>query len=227
MQAAGSSEACRRRVIYVGASGPRAVELLSSLAEAGYETEHVREPPNRDRSAVSMPDIVLVDGDRLDPSSGRSTEVCQLDLGCPIVVLSGADQPFDVLAAVQSGVAGICALDAPADAVVRTVDDVLAFGASIPRKYIGMLIAQLQMGRGRLVPVPGGEIVVTEREWEVLVRLSWGWTTKRIAEDLYVSRNTVRSHVLGLVRKFEVRNRKELLELCHLDHCSTSSAPVV
>lgn len=51
------------------------------------------------------------------------------------------------------------------------------------------------------------------REEEVLVLLYRGLSAKRIAEKLYVSENTVRSHTNSIYKKLGVHSKQELMEL--------------
>ncbi len=53
------------------------------------------------------------------------------------------------------------------------------------------------------------DIELTARELEVLVGLAEGRTNRAIADDLYLSIETVRSHVRTAFRKIGVHNRTE------------------
>ncbi len=50
---------------------------------------------------------------------------------------------------------------------------------------------------------------LTNREWEIVEMLSDGATTQRIAEQLVLSPVTVYSHIKSLLRKLDVRTRRE------------------
>ena len=54
---------------------------------------------------------------------------------------------------------------------------------------------------------------LTAREGEILTLLACGYDTARIGEELYISRNTVRSHVHNLCRKTGAADREGLVEL--------------
>mgnify|MGYP001172940474 FL=1 len=68
---------------------------------------------------------------------------------------------------------------------------------------------------GRAVPLTGlGEIQdrpvsLTRTELEVLRLLAKGRQNKEIADDMFISVNTVKSHVSSILRKLRVRNRAQ------------------
>jgi DNA-binding NarL/FixJ family response regulator len=50
---------------------------------------------------------------------------------------------------------------------------------------------------------------LSSREMEVLECLSKGFTTLQIASELYISENTVKTHVRHILEKLEASNRAE------------------
>ena len=54
---------------------------------------------------------------------------------------------------------------------------------------------------------------LTPRESEVLALVPTGYTYKKIAEELFISSNTVLSHMKSIYRKTETSGKQELLEL--------------
>lgn len=57
---------------------------------------------------------------------------------------------------------------------------------------------------------PGRSLALSQREREVLRRVAEGHSNKVIAEELYVSPNTVKTHVSSLLRKLDVHTRAQL-----------------
>lgn len=52
---------------------------------------------------------------------------------------------------------------------------------------------------------------LTEREFEIVELIRRGKTNKEIGEQLYLSVNTIKTHLLHLFEKMDVKNRTELL----------------
>jgi len=59
-------------------------------------------------------------------------------------------------------------------------------------------------------PIPESE-TLTHRENEILDLLAQGYRNKEIAEKLYVSVNTIRTHIYHIYEKLHVQNRVEAL----------------
>lgn len=57
---------------------------------------------------------------------------------------------------------------------------------------------------------PGATSALSRRERDVLTRVARGRSNKAIAEELYVSPNTVKTHVASLLRKLNVNTRAQL-----------------
>jgi DNA-binding CsgD family transcriptional regulator len=53
---------------------------------------------------------------------------------------------------------------------------------------------------------------ISKREWEVLSLMSEGLSNQEIAERLYVSLNTIKSHSSNLFEKLEVKRRTQAIE---------------
>ena len=57
------------------------------------------------------------------------------------------------------------------------------------------------------VPVPGGDEVLSTRELEVLAQVATGASNRQIAEALFISEPTVKSHLTRILRKLEATSR--------------------
>jgi DNA-binding CsgD family transcriptional regulator len=86
-----------------------------------------------------------------------------------------------------------------------------------------------------LVPAGPAEIVplhlelhgLTDRESEIAVLLVRGLSMEEIAQQLWVSRHTVKDHVKSIYNKIDVTNRPELTaKLFHEHHLPACAAPV-
>lgn len=56
-------------------------------------------------------------------------------------------------------------------------------------------------------------ILVTGREKEILEMISRGYSSEEIANDLFLSTETIRTHRKSLLQKFKARNMAQLVRL--------------
>ena len=66
-------------------------------------------------------------------------------------------------------------------------------------------------------PQPNGipdfeEFDLTEREKEVLRMIAYGYKNSEIGEKLFVSENTIKTHIKNIYIKLDVKNRVEALK---------------
>lgn len=94
--------------------------------------------------------------------------------------------------------------DQIADAIERIADGEEVVALSPDRSSDGSTDSATAL---ELLDWPGKEAGLTERESQVLVLLAEGLTNPEIATSLYLSVETVKSHVGAIIRKLDLRNR--------------------
>lgn len=129
------------------------------------------------------------------------------------VMLASMDGAEEFLAAVTAGVAGFCSPDADIAAIVRTIESVRESGVAIPRDMVPPLVDHVRHGRGHRVETAAGAIDVTDREWEILQLLIQRRSTREMADTLFVSAGTVRSHVSTLLKKLGAVDREDAIAM--------------
>jgi NarL family two-component system response regulator LiaR len=187
--------------------------IRSALQDAGFVV--VAEARNG-REAVELtqyysPDAVLMDVvmPELDGISATrrilSERPDQL-----VILLTGADEEIG-LAGLQAGASGYLNKDVDIEALPRALKGAAAGEAAISRTMGTLLIQQLRRAPTRpttngLRPVRSS---LTAREWEVLDLLCDGHSTDQMANELFLSTETVRSHVKSIYRKLGVNSRDQ------------------
>ena len=120
-----------------------------------------------------------------------------------VLILTVSEQEPDLLAALRVGAAGYLLKDMPPSELVEAV---LGAGAGEPR-------IPASMASRVLSEVDGGGLGLIEdlspREREVLELMAEGLRNREIAERLFLSEATVKTHVRHLLDKLRLRNRAE------------------
>jgi DNA-binding NarL/FixJ family response regulator len=144
------------------------------------------------------PDVALVDID-LGDGSGTALATALRDDGIPtaVVLYTGSLDNATIDAAVASGALGIVLKSSP---IEHLADAIRA--AALGREYVDRLIAQLP-GRVESHHAPG----ISKREAQVLGMLSQGSTTEQVAQHLFLSPETVQTHVRNATRKLGAHGR--------------------
>ena len=202
-----------RRAVICLADSELDSSLRTALADAGFEAQSHSDLREFTSAAPDESLLVLVLDDSQRGWLRVVTDLVQSRPAVRPVVLSDIDNPDEFLAAVMAGVGGFCRTDASVDAIVRTVQSVYASGVAIPRDMVGPLVAHVRHGRGHRMTTAAGPINVTDREWEIMQLMIQRRTTREIADALYVSVGTVRSHVSALVHKVGAVDREDLIAM--------------
>lgn len=122
-----------------------------------------------------------------------------------IIILTTFGLDEYVSAAVVAGAAGFLLKDAAADALVDSIRTV-AGGESVLAPSLVRTVIEQARSSIRVQTVPGIEDL-SERELEVLQHLAAGRSNAEIAEALFLSEATVKTHVSHIFTKLGVRDR--------------------
>lgn len=169
------------------------------VGEAGSGEEALRS------IAKSRPDIVLLDVN-MPGLSGVETLRAMRDAGLTMsaLMLTISQDENDLVGAILAGASGYLLKNAEPDMLRRTLLDV-AEGKSVLSPEITAQVFKV-MRRARSAH---SHDLVSGRELEVLRCLARGLTTSQIASQLYISENTVKTHIRHVLEKMEVNNRAE------------------
>jgi DNA-binding NarL/FixJ family response regulator len=161
------------------------------------------------------PDIALLDVKMPGDGIVAAAEIASRLPETVVVMLSATADDEQLFEALRVGARGYLLKDTDPDRLPLALEGVLSGEAALPRTLVSRLIDEFRTrDRRRRIPMlrPGGE-QLTEREWEVLELMRDGLRTKDIAARLTISEVTVRRHVSATLRKLQVKDRSEALEL--------------
>ncbi|MEU0060176.1 response regulator transcription factor [Streptomyces sp. NPDC006334] len=129
-----------------------------------------------------------------------------------VLVLTTFDEDDHVYGALRAGASGFAVKDMSLDDILAAVRVVAAGDALIAPGVTRRLIADF-VARPETVPrrPPRPVAGITEREREVLTLVGRGRSNAEIAEDLFISVATAKSHVSRLLTKLDARDRVQLV----------------
>jgi DNA-binding NarL/FixJ family response regulator len=193
-------------------SGLRMILEAESSIEVIAEAEHGGAAVSA--AARLRPDVILMDV-RMPTMDGieATRQITAADPEARVIVLTTFDIDDYVYAALRAGASGFLLKDAPADDLVKAVQVVAAGDALIAPSVTKRLIAEFA-GRQPPAPVTGLERL-TDRETEVLIAVAQGRSNAEIAEDLFVSETTVKTHVSHILTKLGLRDRVQAVVVAY------------
>ena len=169
------------------------------VGEAGNGEEALRMIPK------ASPDIVLLDIN-MPGLSGVETLRAMREAGqkMNVLMLTISQDENDLVGAIMAGASGYLLKNAEPEMLRRTLLDVAA-GKSVLSPEITAQVFKVM----RRTQSAHSHDLVSGRELEVLRCLSRGLTTSQIATELFISENTVKTHIRHILEKMEVNNRAE------------------
>jgi DNA-binding NarL/FixJ family response regulator len=160
-----------------------------------------------------LPDICLIEIELPLEGLNAIGRIAKASPHTMIVVLSRSDHPEDVVTAFTRGASGYLLKGISGEQLAATLRGAYHGEPALSRSLVPYLVDEIRRGSARRLPLPGGPVTLTPREWEVGELLRDGRSTAEIAETLGVSPITVRRHVGLLLGKLGVKNRQEAVGL--------------
>ena len=191
---------------------------MAHVVEHGFPDADVVEAGGASAALDAMrekaADVVLVDV-RMPDLDGlellRAMKVGWPDV--PVIMLSTHEYAPYLKRALSDGAAGYLLKDATLEDLRQAIDAAIS-GVAIPSRLSEPSRPCSRTSRLQAADTPGLAAAVagyhlTQREHQILALLSEGRSNRSIAENLYVSEETVKGHVGAIFRKLGVTNRTQ------------------
>ena len=121
-----------------------------------------------------------------------------------VVMLTIFEDDERVFESIIAGADGYLLKKTPAPKIIDALNDVLNGGAPMSNQ-----IAKRVLDKFRINPDEDETQVLSKREKEILDQLAKGYTHKQIAENLFISPETVRGHLKNIYQKLHVHSKTE------------------
>ena len=181
----------------------RYLEMAGDIQVIG-EASNGREVLGMMENGVGQPDIVLLDI-RMPEMDGLETarKIRQRHPEIGVIMLTAYDDRQFVVEAVRAGARGYVLKARDAEHLIQTVRLVAGGNMVIDPQLVVALAEELSTAKERDRKAE----TLTAREIEVLQLLAFGHTNRDIAERLYISPDTVKTHLEHIFEKLGASDR--------------------
>ncbi|MBS1644447.1 MAG: response regulator transcription factor [Bacteroidetes bacterium] len=123
------------------------------------------------------------------------------------LVLSAYDDADRVFKALKAGAVGYILKGTDAGQLVHALRDVIAGGSPMSSQIARRVVTAFSD-----LPYEEPTACLSQREHEILTWLAKGFSYQEIADKVFLSVETVRTHIRNMYKKLQVRNKMEALK---------------
>lgn len=183
------------------------IEVVAQVGDGRTAVEQAR----RLRPDVCLLDIRMPEINGIEAT--RALAGPDVDEPMAVVVITTFDLDEYVYGALRAGARGFLLKDAGPELLVQAIHAAARGDALIAPSVTARLLAAFA---DTTPSEPAQPIeLLTEREEEVLRTVARGRTNAEIADELYISLSTVKTHLASLMNKLGARNRVEIAMWAH------------
>jgi DNA-binding NarL/FixJ family response regulator len=159
---------------------------------------------NLDRDA---PDVVLLDIQLPGISGIEGTILIRKRLPeCIILIITVSDDSDKVFRSLSAGASGYIIKTSKLNTIKESIEEALAGGAPMSLSISKMVVESFRKQKGS---------PLSDREAEVLQYISEGKSYSKIAQELFISKETVKTHIKNIYRKLEVVSKADAIRVAN------------
>jgi DNA-binding NarL/FixJ family response regulator len=175
-------------------------EGFQVVGEAGDGEEAVR------LAAELQPDVILMDVSMPDVDGVEATRrIRDIIPETRVIMLTMHPDQDVVAAALRAGAAGYLVKDCSTEEIAEAVRLAASDDAAMSADVAASMLDEVR----RLPEEADEDRIVTKREEEVLQLIADGCSTTEVAEQLFISKKTVKNHLASIDQKLDARDRTQ------------------
>ncbi|MDD3013442.1 MAG: response regulator transcription factor [Candidatus Gastranaerophilales bacterium] len=151
------------------------------------------------------PDIILMDiGMPVMDGIQATKEIKKSNPDTKIIMLTSHESEQDVFEALAAGAYSYCMKDIEPDILISVIKSTHEGGCFLDPKIAKIVLNNF---KGEINQHKQQDSILTVREIDVLSLIAKGYSNSEISKNLYISMNTVKTHIKNIFQKLEVEDR--------------------
>jgi DNA-binding NarL/FixJ family response regulator len=195
------------------------MEVVAEADDGVTAVELVR----RERPDVVLMDIRMPGLDGIEATQRISDDPALGDV--KVLILTTFDVDEYVFEAIRAGASGFLVKHTEPAELIRAVRVIAAGEALLSPSVTRRLVAHFARQPSRAAATPAALAELTDRETEVVALVAGGLNNDEIAEELYISPATARTHVSRALTKLHARDRAQLVVIAFQSGLVTAPGP--
>jgi len=156
---------------------------------------------------ADMPDVVLMDIELPGINGIEGTAKIKKALpNCIVLIITVLEDSEKVFESLCAGAGGYIVKNSNIENIDQTIDEALRGGAPMSLSIAKMVVESFRKQPNSLL---------SDRETEVLQDIAAGKSYSKIAQDLFVSKETIRTHIKNIYRKLEVTSKADAVRIAN------------
>jgi DNA-binding NarL/FixJ family response regulator len=154
--------------------------------------------------AKDDPDVILLDVEM--PGISGIDALPKLKKILPethILILTVYEEELLIFRALGNGASGYLMKNTPTEKIISAIQEVMEGGGPMSANIARMVVSSFR--RSNATPL-------TRRETEILEQVATGKSRKRIAQELFIDLETVKSHIKNIYAKLEVHSKADAIK---------------
>lgn len=152
-------------------------------------------------------DLLTIDADfRTEEASENISGIAEKKLSKRVIVLTLTKSKQEFLKAIQSGINGYLLKDEEIDHLLESLKKIHA-GRFIVSELMVDKLVEFVIEKNKFPK----NLLLSTRELEVLLLLQNGYSNNQISKELFITENTIKTHIKHIYKKMSVSNREEAI----------------
>jgi len=158
---------------------------------------------------ADYPDVILLDIEL--PGLNGLEAISKIKKKYPsahILILTVYENEQNIFKALRSGASGYLTKNTPSSKIIEAIKEVMHGGGSLSASVAKLVIQSFRKNQ---------DTPLTKRETQILEGIAEGKSRTSIASDLFIDKETVKTHIKNIYSKLDVNSKEDAIRIARQD----------